>query len=316
MTIWTDLLETEVRFVTANGIRTRVVEAGTGPALLLLHGSGGHVEAYSRNIRPLAAAGYHVVAMDYLGSGLTDYPPHLPDLADRVGHIVGVLDAMEIERATLIGESFGGTLAFAVAKQHPDRVSALIPVVGGAFEVGNFDDPEGQWRRSMAAIVQRQRAFLAKPSREAVRDRLAWLFHRPDRDITEELVDTRWHFYQREACRRAIFDLSAMIEDDVDYRFGARAGMKRQDALRPMTAECLAEVAHPTLFVWTDHNPSTPAATARSAADHVPDSEFVVMDDCGHWPQWEKPELFNTLIVDFLRRRLGGRDEARQHGEG
>jgi 2-hydroxy-6-oxonona-2,4-dienedioate hydrolase len=298
-TMWTEMLGTETKFYDVNGIRTRVITAGSGPALLLLHGSGGHAEAFSRNIVPLAEH-FQVIAMDYLGSGLTDYPDHLPTLKERADHIVGLLDAMGIEKACILGESFGGTQSFAAIKEHPDRFTKLIAVVGGIFAAQADQASFEQFENAMTSMVERQRAFLANPSRETVRQRLAWLFHKPERDITEELVDTRWAFYQRDDVRRALDDLCNMVEFDVQARSSGLKPEERSDTFRPMTSEDLAAITHPTLFIWTDHNPSFSAATAKLAASHVPNADFVVMNDCAHWPQWEKPEEFNRLVTQFM----------------
>lgn len=299
--IWVELLGAETRFVDAAGIRTRVLTAGSGPALLLLHGSGGHAEAYARNIIPLSA-NYQVIAMDYLGSGLTGYPDHAPTLLERVDHVVGVLDALGIDQATIAGESFGGTLAVATTRMYPERVTALISIVGGTFAITTDDDPDGQYERSLRNLVERQRKALSNPSRDTVSQRLAWLFHRPETAISDELIDIRWQFYRRPECQAALADLNELVSNDIEYRFGSRRGEKRDDALNPVTVEQLQEIKHPTLFIWTDHNPSITAATARRAANHIPGAEFVLMTDCGHWPQWEDPQVFNTTVEDFMNR--------------
>jgi len=296
--MWIEMLEAQVRFYNVNGIRTRVIEAGSGPTVLFLHGSGGHAEAFARNIVPLSR-NHRVIAMDYLGSGLTDYPTHRPSMADRVEHIVALMELMDIPRACLAGESFGGTQAFAVARAYPEKISSVVAIVGGAFAVETDEASTLQWEKSMLTMVERQRAFLENPSRETVMKRLQWLFA-DSASITEELVDVRWHFYQREAVRRSVADMTDMIAEDVAARRSGKPVQHRTDALRPMTPEDLRAVRHPTLFIWTAHNPSTSARTARVAADYVPDSRFVLMEDCAHWPQWENPRAFNQVLAGFL----------------
>lgn len=297
--MWIEGLGSETRFYDVGGIRTRTIEAGYGPAIIFMHGSGGHAEAFIRNIVPLSSSN-RVVAMDYLGSGLTGYTEGLPTLQQRIDHVIGLMDAMGLASACLAGESFGGTLAFAIAKAYPERVSSLIIIVGGAYNFGRDAASFDKWEDAMNAVVNRQREFLANPSRDTVRQRLAWLFHKPERDVSEELVDVRWSFYQREAVRQGLSDLCKMISEDVAARKGAIAYEDRSDALRPMNESDLHAVSHRTLFIWTDHNPSTPAAVARTAASYVPDAQFVVMEDCGHWPQWEHPEVFNPIVAEFL----------------
>ena len=299
-TIWTELLGAETKFYDVNGIRTRVLTAGTGPALLMLHGSGGHAEAYARNIKPLSEY-FQVISMDYLGCGLTDYPDHAPSMQYRVDHIIGLMDAMGIEKATIAGESFGGTHAFAAVRAHPERFSKLIIIVGGLYaeqaDKASFD----AYKAGMTAYVQKTRAAVGAPPREAVRERLAWLFHKPDRDISDELVDIRWTFYQREAARRMLVDMADMVEYDLEAQTNGVSPDERTDPFRPLTERDLAAIDLPTLFIWSDHNPSIQTATARNAAARMPNARFVEMKDCAHWPQWEDAPTFNNLVLQFMR---------------
>jgi 2-hydroxy-6-oxonona-2,4-dienedioate hydrolase len=297
--IWIDLLNAETIFFNVNGIRTRVITAGDGPPIVLLHGSGGHAEAYARNIVPLSK-NHRVIAMDYLGSGLTGYPAASPSLNDHVTHIVGLLDAMGLDKVCLAGESFGGTLAFAVARAHPHRLSSLISIVGGSFDVGMAESSAEQYATAVVRLVERQRAFLANPSKETVRQRVAWLFHKPERDVTEELVDLRWALYQLESNRRSVADMTEMILQDQAARQNRTPHDKRTDALKPLRPDELGAMTLPTLFIWSAHNPTTSAHTARVAAGYMPNAKFELMEDCGHWPQWEDPQTFNRLIGDFV----------------
>ncbi len=297
--IWTELLGSETRFYDVNGIRTRVIVAGSGPALLLLHGSGGHAEAYARNIMPLSRHN-QVISMDYLGCGLTDYPDHFPTMQERVDHIIGLMDAMGIKQATIAGESFGGTHAFAAVRMHPERFTKLIIIVGGLY--AEQADPASfeAYKKGMTAYVQRTRASVGSPPREAVQQRLAWLFHKPERDISEELIDIRWTFYQREAARRALLDMADMVEFDLEAQTNGMAPDARSDPFRPLTDRDLQSIKLPTLFIWSDHNPSISTATARQAAAQMPNSQFVEMKDCAHWPQWEDAKTFNQLVERFM----------------
>jgi 2-hydroxy-6-oxonona-2,4-dienedioate hydrolase len=67
-----------------------------------------------------------------------------------------------------------------------------------------------------------------------------------------------------------------------------------------LTPERLKRITHKTLVLWTSHDPTAPVAVGEAAAAHIPDSEFVVIQDCGHWPQFEKPEEYNRVMLEFL----------------
>ncbi len=123
ISIWGELadIDHELRHVDVAGVRTRVLRAGSGPDLVLLHGTGGHLEAYARDIAGLAAD-FRVTAYDMVGHGWSDLPdrPYTIDVLSE--HLVGLMDALGIGAAHLSGESLGGWVAAWTAAHHPDRV--------------------------------------------------------------------------------------------------------------------------------------------------------------------------------------------------
>lgn len=124
--------------IVANGIRTNYLEAGSGPPVVLIHGSGPGVTAYAnwRLTIPALAERFRVLAPDMVGFGGTERPPGVVyDLKTWADQVVGFLDAHGIERASLVGNSFGGAIALRVATQHPERVGrlALMGSAGVSF---------------------------------------------------------------------------------------------------------------------------------------------------------------------------------------
>jgi pimeloyl-ACP methyl ester carboxylesterase len=287
-TLWLDLAGAEVRFYDVGGIRTRALEAGSGPALLMMHGSSGHAEAFARNVVPLSEH-FRVIAPDYLGSGMTDYPATMPTMRDRVDHMIGILDAAGVDKAAVLGESFGASHALSGALWYPDRVSSVIPVVGGGpFLVDTDEADADRLARGMKGLLEGNARIVEEgPTMEGVRDRLSWLFHEPEKSLTDELASLRYLYYQRDNIRRANADIVAAL--------------RRGDSVSvPMTPETLSQITQPTLFVWTDHNPTIPTAQARKASEYIPDVQFVEMANCGHWPQWEDAPTFNGIVTEFL----------------
>src|SRR5262245_34902865 len=136
--IWSDLegVSFSQGFVRAAGIRTRFLQSGSPqkPALLFLHGTGGHAEAYVRN---LAAHGEHfnTIAVDMLGHGLTDKPDFDYAIPRYLEHLLAFLDVMNIRRASLSGESLGGWVAAHFAATHPDRVERLVLNTAGGDRI-------------------------------------------------------------------------------------------------------------------------------------------------------------------------------------
>lgn len=117
-----------VRFIETNGIRMAVYEAGQGPAVVLLHGWPELAFSWRHQIAPLAAAGYRVIVPDQRGFGLTDTPSEVEDydLAHLTGDLVGLLDALGLEKAVFCGHDWGGLIAWQMPLFHPGRVAGVI----------------------------------------------------------------------------------------------------------------------------------------------------------------------------------------------
>jgi 2-hydroxy-6-oxonona-2,4-dienedioate hydrolase len=127
--IWLDLLGAEVRYYDAAGVRTRSLEAGSGETVIMLHGVGGHAEAFARNVVPLSRT-FNARAIDYYGHGLTGFGDQDFSKDAYVKHLIDFMDAAGIERAHLIGESLGGWIAVWTAIHYPDRVGKIVYTVG------------------------------------------------------------------------------------------------------------------------------------------------------------------------------------------
>ena len=126
MTLWTDLTGTdyEIRYEQVGRWRTRVLERGSGPALIFLHGTGGHLEAFARNLRALGER-CRVVVYDLPGHGWTTLTDHDLEIAEYEDHLLGLMDVLQIPAAHLSGESLGGWVAAKFAAAHPDRVAII-----------------------------------------------------------------------------------------------------------------------------------------------------------------------------------------------
>jgi 2-hydroxy-6-oxonona-2,4-dienedioate hydrolase len=277
--IWVSLLGAEVRFYDVKGNRTRVIEAGSGPAVLFLHGLSGHAEGFSRNIVPFSPH-FRACAVDMLGHGLTAKPAVTYDIPTLARHVLDLMDVLEVERASIVGQSLGGWVASWIAIEQPKRVEKLVLATGAGLQ----PTPD-EGTSAVAAQVQRvTQAALAAPTRESVRQRLEWLMYHPEQ-VTDELVDVRLRIFieAREMLQKVV--------DDTTYA--------NQQYL--LTPERLRRITVPTLVYWTRHNPTTPWQTAEKAAQLLPNATFEVMEDAGHWPMFEQPDEFNARAIAFLR---------------
>jgi len=284
-TFWVDMLGAAVCYCDARGMRTRYFEAGSGEPLILLHGSGGHAESYARNVVPLGEH-FHTYAIDMAGHGFTDRHPTLAGTDGIVDHLLHFMDTLGIERAHLAGESLGGAASARFALEHPERVSKIAYITGAGLEMG--EEAARLAAPGREALQRLTAAATGNPTRETVRDRLAWLFVDPEKSITDELVEIRYRIYKRRA------ELDTAAGEGAPRAGGGGVGVQ-------LTPERLRQIKAPFFFLWTDHNPSTPWQVAEMAHKQVPGSRFYVIKNAGHWPQYEQTEEFNRVLIDFLK---------------
>jgi len=284
--IWNELQGVALKqtFYDAGGIRTRVLEAGSGFPLFLLHGTGGHAEAYSRNIAAHAEH-FHVIAYDMVGHGYTDAPDITYDEQAYVDHLHSLMDAMGIQAAHLSGESLGGSVAAWFALQYPERIGKLVLNTGLPLSPNTRQGID-----QMKDFLARSRKATGTPTRDALAVRMKWLFL-DEASLTDELLETRFRIYSQPGRAAAIRKLTERaIGGLIDAE--SQKTWYRPDQLRELTC--------PTLLLWTNHNPGQPVELARQAAASIPDARVVVLENSSHWPQWEEPDAFNRAHMEFL----------------
>lgn len=287
MTIWTDLtgISFRIDYIDAGGTRTRALIAGEGPDVLALHGTSGHLEAFSRNLVPHVKAGYRIHAVDALGHGYTDKPNERYEVFKYGEHILRYMDAQGIEKAHFMGESLGGWTSGWVAINHPDRVHSIQLIAAG----GTKADP---------AVMQRIKESTTKAVQtddvELTRQRLNLLMFDPAKNVSDELVEIRHAIYHQPDFVANIANLLSLQEMDI----------RQRNLLRP---EDLAKIKAPTLIVWGTNNPFGGVAEATAMHENISGSQLEIFNECGHWPQHEHADHFNALSIDFLNRHRDGK---------
>jgi 2-hydroxy-6-oxonona-2,4-dienedioate hydrolase len=267
-----------VDYVDVGPWRTRVLQAGAGEPLVLMAGTGGHVEAYAHNIGPLSEH-FRVIAYDYPGHGYTTHATADLELPDYVEHLAGLLDALGVATAHLNGESLGGWVALKFAATHPERTGRLVLNTPG----GTMARPE-----VMERIRGLSQAAADDPSDANIRARLEWLMADPT-TVTEELVAVRRTIYARPGFADSMRHLLCLQDPEIRRR-------------NLVTDEELAAVPHGALVIWTSDDPSGPAAAGMDMAEKITGGRFEFIDGAGHWPQWEQRAAFNQLVIDWLTK--------------
>ena len=266
------------RTIDAGGIRTHYHDVGTGQPVLLLHGSGPGVSAWANwqhNI-PALARRYRVIAPDIVGFGYTERPEDVYySLGTWIDHVWSFLDALGIEKTSLVGNSLGGRIGLGMAAQHPERLDRMILM--GAPGVGMT------YTEGLRALREYQ------PSERNMRELLLSCFAVDPAIITDDLVRAR---YEASAAPGA-------FEAYRDMFFSPRhAGGE----LSITEAEVRA-VATRTLLIHGREDKVVPVDVAWNMVRLLPDADLAVFARCGHWTQIERADDFNHLVASFLGSR-------------
>lgn len=252
-----------------NGYAIRYLEHGPhdGKNLVLLHGIGASAERWSRVI-PTLSKYFRVITPDIVGFGYSDKPTVEYTMDFFIDFFSGFLDTLGIRKTSLLGSSFGGHLATEFAIGFNRRVDRLVLAA-----------PAGMMRTSTPTLDGYIMAALY-PTYEIADKAFRAMAHDPDA-VTEEIV---MDFVNRMRLPNAKYAFMSTL-------LGMRHAPKLQGRI--------GKIISPTLLVWGDSDRMIPVQYAKEYSE-IPDSEIVVIKNCGHTPYVEKPMTFNKLVLKFL----------------
>lgn len=223
---------------------------------------------------------FNVWAIDFIGHGYSTKPDHPLEIKHYIDHVLQFLDAIGVEKASFSGESLGGWVTAQFAHDHPEKVDRIVlNTMGGTM--ANPQVMERLYTLSMEAAKD--------PSWERVKARLEWLMADPTM-VTDDLIRTRQAIFQQPDWLKAC-EMNMALQD-LETR-------KRN----MITDATLNGITVPAMVLWTTKDPSGPVDEAKRIASHIPGAKLAIMENCGHWPQYEDPETFNKLHLDFLLGR-------------
>ncbi|MFJ4625611.1 alpha/beta fold hydrolase [Streptomyces sp. NPDC088847] len=286
MTTYTELPSMQESLLDVAGKKIFVAETGDGPPVLLLHGGGpgaSGVSNYQRNIGELAKQ-YRVIVPDLPGYGRSTKGV---DGADPFGHLAdairGLLDELGLDKAHLVGNSYGGACALRLALDTPDRVDRMVLMgpggVGttralptpGLNSLLNYYSGDGPSRLKLEKFIRTYLVFNAA-------------------DVPDGVIDARYR-------------------DSIDPEVVAAPPLRRPKSLRAVwktdfTRDArLSRLPVPTLVLWGAADKVNRPSGGRMLAGRMPNCDLYEVANTGHWVQFERAELFNRLCADFLAGR-------------
>ena len=280
--IYLELVGSQTRLVKGGKYTTRVIEAGEGEPLILLHGVGGTAESWFRNVMTLGKD-FHVCAIDSLFHGFSSKESIGTDdrTEAQADHVIDFMDAMGFEKAHVEGESMGAAIAFKLAQKYPDRLLKVVLNTASPLTV-NLDQPGFKpFYKSPDSLRILSQAALGNTTSRTVRSRLEWLMTTPDR-VTDELVALRLKFF-------------AMPEIQAAQSAALPGG-----GARP-TEEDFQKITVPTLVFWSEFNPDSGPERGEYLASKISGSQYYCMLDAAHWPQYEHPEEHDRVVTTYLK---------------
>jgi len=240
-------------------------DVGSGPAIVLLHAGVADRTMWAEHLRPLADAGHRVVAMDLPGFGEAPEPPLLAPWTD----VIETMDALGVDRATLVGNSFGAAVALRVAAVAPERVAALVLV----------SPPPREWQPS-------ERLQAAWDAEEAA-------LERDDVEAAVSSVVEAWTLPDAPAQLRE--RVAAMQRRALETQMAAGEPEEAPDPLEGR------ELHVPALIAVGEHDMPDFHAAAEAWAAELPGARRVAIAGAGHLAPLEQPRAFREVLLDVLR---------------
>ena len=263
--------------INAGGIQTNYHDQGLGQSspVLLIHGSGPGVSAFAnwRLTIPVLAERHRVIAPDMVGFGFTERPENIKySMKVWIKHAVDLLNSLEINKVSVVGNSFGGAVALALAIHHPERVDKLVLMgsVGVHFELTEGLDKVWGYEPS----IENMKALLD-------------IFANNRELVTDELAELRYH---------------ASIRPSFQESFSSMFPAPRQQWVDAMSFadEQIAALHNDTLIIHGREDEVIPFENALKLFSLISSSQLHAFGECGHWTQIEYADVFNKLLSDFL----------------
>jgi pimeloyl-ACP methyl ester carboxylesterase len=270
------------QYLRVGSIRTRFWALGSeGSAVVLMHGISGSVEDWILNIGTLARS-HRVYAMDMVGFGKCDMGSHDLSLESMSNFVRRFMQIQGIETADIIGHSLGGRFAIRFAAEFPKMTKHLVLVASSGLGTGV---PLSMRLTSIPHVGE----LLWRPSRKTIGLGLKGIVYDPS-VITREMVD-------------ASYDCARRPGSGKNFLSVLRAGVNWHGQIGSVVRATIDDIAHisaPTLVIWGRQDHVLPPVHAQVVVEMVPNAKLVFFERCGHLPQLERSDEFNSVVLEFL----------------
>jgi pimeloyl-ACP methyl ester carboxylesterase len=256
---------------------TRIIEAGTGPAVMFVHGLGARADRWRGTVERIADHGYRAIAWDLHGHGFAskaaDGPADVPALADFLWNI---LNRLEINRVVLVGTSLGAHIAAYAACQAPTRVGGIAMV--GALGVVPIP-------QATAETIRKNVQAASRPQIEA---KLKFVIVDPAQ-VPQSLIEEEWRINNAPGALQAFGRLGDYLASGISRHY---------------VAENLVALFPPEklLLIWGALDTAVPLSVAEECRQALKNPEFILIPNAGHAPYYEQPALFDPPFLTFLAK--------------
>ena len=279
-------LEADLREITSPAGKLRYYDHGNGPALLFLHGSGPGVTGWRnfRGILPAFAKQFRCLILEFPGFGVSDDFGGHP-MVDAQSSVAPFLDAIDVDRVDIVGNSMGGGVGINFAIHHADRVGKLVTIGGIGTNIFSPGPSEG---------IRLLQEFTEDPTRQRLVDWLNSMVYN-QKLVTDELIEERWKLAtdpETLASARRMYGKAAFAQ--------MMSMMKMSDV--PMPWSQMHKVTAPTLLTWGRDDRVSPLDMALLPMRTIPNAELHVFPNCGHWAMIEAKDAFEGTVLSFLTR--------------
>lgn len=311
------------KFIRNNDIDLAIYEHGdiAAPALLLLHGWPEMAYSWANMIKPLARAGYRVIAMDLRGFGHSDAPKGVTAYRmDRlVSDVQAVLDRLGIRESVIIGHDWGGIIAWAAARLLEERVRGVISICtphmkrppadpidilrqrhGDEHYFVRFNDDktvEKIFEQDPLAVFKM--LFRSTPKAMQASSEMYYLVAQFEQYLQIEAPDLP----------RAVMSMQDMqVYAGAYIKSGFHGGINlyrnTSDNWR-LSKDWGDDISQPSLMISAQNDLFLPPEMTDPMVNMVADLERVIIPDCGHWAMWEQPDIINKTMIEWLLRKMG-----------